>query len=278
MSNMNISQEYESQPTFTLAALREGISLAYRTPTGHGLQFCDCADKASVQPVQVARQANIIPQPTPFEGRDPQRSMPLKGREDFTESTEGQRRCKNSTDAKSHIDEETEQNTRHRYEAQSMKQTMHKQSMEKTRHEQGQRRCKNGTDAKSHKNAEESQKQPSGENMTRSHGGGAIDENYEKDMMKMTRSQPSDENMKAIGGGGALIENYANKLRQLNNEDFLMKEDEIFNDVTQGVMQNISNSVHGRKGSDRGSDLGQASKAKAGEAMEESAMKIIKMF
>ena len=59
------------------------------------------------------------------------------------ESTKGQRRCKKITDVKSHNDamkedfKETDQNTRHKYEAQSMKQTMHKQSMEQTKYKHG---------------------------------------------------------------------------------------------------------------------------------------------
>ena len=124
----------QEQLIFTLAALRAGtsalaaaINLAFSPRTGHGLSFCDCPDKMSVQPVQVAARQENPQQPTPFEGRDPQRSMPLKGREDFTESTEGQRRCKKSTDVKSHND-------------------AMKEDFKETEDKIGQRRCENSTE------------------------------------------------------------------------------------------------------------------------------------
>ena len=103
-------QEYEENPIFTQAALRAGtsalraaISLAISLVTGHGLSFCDCPDKMSVQPVQVAARQENPQQPTPFEGRFPQR-LETNHEEPHRESMKGQRRCDKSTDVKSQND------------------------------------------------------------------------------------------------------------------------------------------------------------------------------
>ena len=79
---------------------------------------------------------------------------------------------------------------------------------------------------------------------------------------RKTQKQPSDENMMRSHGGGAIDENYVIELNQLNNENVLMAE-AMCNDIT------VNGTVRDHNGSNRGPDLGQACKAKGDKAMEE---------
>ena len=100
-------------------------------------------------------------------------------------------RCNESTkghDAMKEDFEETEQNTRHKYEA---------QSMEQTRYEQGPHRC---AAIPGSRNGEASSVTPrSGKDVKEDDNDDY--ENYEKDMMKAWKSELSGENMRTMGGG-----------------------------------------------------------------------------